>query len=34
MGYGRQVYETIRDTDPAHLFVAQLAQEIKEKENL
>ena len=34
MGYGRQVYEKIKDTDPVHCRVVQLAQEIKEKEDL
>ena len=29
MGYGRQVYERIKDTDPDYTYVVRLAQEIK-----
>lgn len=34
MGCGRQVYERIKDTDPVHCRVVQLAREIKEREGL
>lgn len=34
MGCGRQVYERIKDTDPVHCHVVQLAREIKEREGL
>ena len=29
MGYARQVYERIKDTDPDYTYVVRLAQEIK-----
>ena len=34
IGYGRQVYEKIKDTDPIHCRVVQLAEEIREREDL
>lgn len=34
MGHGRRVYEQIRDTDPVHCRLVQLAREIREQEGL